>query len=37
MHRGRREYTYEFEDAETLLVDFDKGVNAALKRHGVKI
>ncbi len=37
MHRGGREYTYEFEGAKTLLVDFDKGVNAALKRHGVKI
>ena len=24
-------------DAETLLADFDKGVNAALKRKGVKI
>jgi hypothetical protein len=30
-------FTYEFEDAETLLVDFDEGVNAALKRKGVKI
>ena len=30
-------YTKEFKDAETLLADFDKGVNAALKRKGVKI
>jgi hypothetical protein len=37
LHRGRRVFTYEFEDAETLLVDFDEGVNAALKRKGVKI
>jgi hypothetical protein len=37
MHRGRRGYTYEFEDAPTLLIDFDKGVNAALKRQGIKI
>ena len=37
MHRERREYSYEFDDAETLLVDFDKGVNAALKRQGIKI
>ena len=37
LHRGGREYTYEFQDAETLLVDFDKGVNAALKRQGIKI
>ena len=37
MHRGGREYTYEFEGAETLLVDFDKGVNAALKMRGIKI
>jgi hypothetical protein len=37
MHRDRREYIYEFDGAETLLVDFDKGVNAALKRQGIKI
>jgi len=37
LHRGGRVYTYEFKDAETLLADFDKGVNAALKRQGVKI
>ncbi len=37
LHRGGRVYTYEFKDAETLLADFDKGVNAALKRKGVKI
>ena len=37
LHRGGRVYTYEFKDAETLLVDFDKGVNAALKRQGIKI
>jgi hypothetical protein len=37
LHRGGRAYIYEFEDAETLLVDFDKGVNAALKRQGVKL
>jgi len=37
MHRGGREYAYEFEGAKTLLVDFDKGVNAVLKRQGVKI
>jgi hypothetical protein len=37
LHRGGRVYNYEFRDAETLLADFDKGVNAALKRHGVKI
>lgn len=37
LHRGGRVYTYEFKDAETLLFDFDKGVNAALKRKGVKI
>ncbi|RLA25386.1 MAG: hypothetical protein DRQ63_09745 [Gammaproteobacteria bacterium] len=37
MHRGGRECTYEFESAETLLVDFDKGVNAALKMRGIKI
>ena len=37
LHRGGRAYSYEFEDAETLLVDFDKGVNAALKRQGVKL
>ena len=37
LHRGGRVYTYEFEGAETLLADFDKGVNAALKRKGVKI
>jgi hypothetical protein len=37
MRRDRREYTYEFDAAETLLVDFDKGVNAALKRQGIKI
>jgi len=37
MHRGGRVYAYEFKDAETLLDDFDKGVNAALKRKGVKI
>jgi hypothetical protein len=37
LHRGGREYAYEFRGAEALLVDFDKGVNAALKRHGVKI
>jgi hypothetical protein len=37
MHRDRREYTYDFDGAETLLVDFDKGVNAALKRQGIKI
>lgn len=36
-HRGGRVFTYEFKDAETLLADFDKGVNAALKRKGVKI
>jgi len=36
LHRGGRAYTYEFENAETLLVDFDKGVNAALKRQGAK-
>jgi len=33
MHRGGRVYTYEFKDAETLLADFDKGVNAVLKRQ----
>jgi len=37
LHRGGRVYAYEFKDAETLLADFDKGVNAALKRKGVKI
>lgn len=37
LHRGRRAYAYRFEDAETLLVDFDKGVNAALMRRGIKI
>ena len=37
LHRGGRAYTYKFEDAETLLVDFDKGVNAALKRQGIKV
>jgi hypothetical protein len=37
MHRGGRVYAYEFKDAETLLADFDRGVNAALKRKGVKI
>jgi hypothetical protein len=37
MHRDRKEYIYEFDGAETLLVDFDKGVNAALKRQGIKI
>ncbi len=26
-----------YEDAEILLADFDRGVNAALKRKGVKI
>ncbi len=37
LHRGGRVYAYEFKDAETLLADFDRGVNAALKRKGVKI
>ncbi|MEN8259073.1 MAG: DUF6516 family protein [Pseudomonadota bacterium] len=37
LHRGGRVYAYEFRDAETLLADFDKGVNVALKRKGVKI
>jgi len=37
LHRGGRAYAYEFKGAETLLADFDKGVNAALKRTGVKI
>lgn len=37
LHRGGREYTYEFKGAETLLVDFDKGVNAVLRRQGIKI
>lgn len=37
LHRGGRVFTYKFKDAETLLADFDKGVNAALKRKGVKI
>ena len=37
MHRDRRANTYEFDGAETLSVDFDKGVNAALKRQGIKI
>jgi len=37
MHRGGRECAYKFEGAETLLVDFNKGVNAALKRQGIKI
>ena len=37
MHRGGKVFAYEFKDAETLLVDFDKGVLAALKRKGVKI
>jgi len=36
LHRGGRVYAYEFKDAETLLADFDKGVNAALKGKGVK-
>jgi len=36
MHRGGRVYTYVFKDAETLLADFDKGVNAALKKQGAK-
>jgi len=36
MHRGGRIFAYEFKDALTLLEDFDKGVNAALKRKGVK-
>lgn len=36
-HRGGRVFIYEFKDAETLLADFDKGVNAVLKRKGVKI
>ncbi len=37
LHRSGRVYTYVFKDAATLLADFDKGVNAALKRGGVKI
>jgi hypothetical protein len=37
LHRGGQVYTYKFTDAETLLADFDKGVNTALKRKGVKI
>jgi len=37
LHRGGRVCTYAFKDAETLLADFDKGVNAALKRKAVKI
>ena len=37
MHRDRREYTYEFDGVEMLLVDFDKGVNGVLKRQGIKI
>ena len=36
MHRGGRVYPYVFKDAKTLLADFDKGVNAALKRQGAK-
>jgi len=36
MHRGGRVYPYVFKDANTLLDDFDKGVNAALKRQGAK-
>ena len=37
LHRGGRVFAYEFKDAETLLDNFDKGVNAALKRKGIKI
>ena len=37
LHRGGRVYNYKFRNAETLLADFDKGVCAALKRHGVKL
>ena len=37
LHRGERVYNYKLRNAETLLADFDKGVNAALKRCGVKI
>jgi len=36
-HKGGRAYTYEFKGAETLLVDFDKGVCAALKKQGIEI
>ena len=37
MHKGNRLVPYEFRDAETLLQDFATGVNAALKKSGVKI
>ena len=36
MHKGRRVVPYEYEDAETLLRDFDTGVNATLKKEGVE-
>lgn len=36
MHKRRRVVPYEYEDAEMLLKDFDTGVNAILKKEGVK-
>ncbi len=36
MHKGSRMVSYEYKDAETLLKDFDTGVNATLKKEGVE-
>ena len=36
MHKGSRMVPYEYKDAETLLRDFDTGVNATLKKEGVQ-
>ena len=36
MHKGSRMVPYEYKDAETLLKDFDIGVNATLKKEGVE-
>jgi len=36
MHKGSRMVFYEYKDAETLLKDFDTGVNDALKKEGVE-
>lgn len=37
MHKGNRLVPYKFKDAEKLLEDFDAGINATLKKEGVKI